>query len=378
VPLKLPLAPGFAALCVALTLCLTADQLTNTTSLLAAQEQRYGPAYAVTGRGDVYRFIRDQWHALPRPLSPGGEPLEIHAAPDGRHLYLTTAAQGIVRYDHAAASWRSLATPLMATRTASRRPQPFRKISAFAIDPLDNRRLVCATKHDLYESSDRGESWRPMARQGINPRNYITALAVRGAHVLVGTSSNGIYASTGGAFSSVNSGLPFEPYSSALRFYDEVSSLCIAPSGRRYAGFASGRGLYASARSEAWTKVNLPPDTNRFSRIHSIACRGQVVALARDENIYLVDTKGVATAAQRVPGSTTTGGDAPRACCLSTMGRHPALFSCHCPPHGPARFAGRRPQGHLCQCTRRAKQPCRPYRHHKKMQIQRHRHRHEG
>ena len=246
--------------------------------------------YALSNDGSVYRWSKDDgWDEIMDGLPDEIEPAGIYASPaQGGYVYLATGAHGLFRLDPEADSWRDATSPLFRTQSMYKRPQAYRKISAFAADSQNPFRILCATKHDLYESFDRGDSWRPLPRPGISSRCYITSLAVNGNTILAGTSFAGIFISTGGNFRQINSGLPYEPYSAGLHFYDEVTSLCIDSSrpARFYAGFASGKGLYSCRNGSSWKEELKPDSKNRFYRVDSISGDGDSLIASIGGSLY--------------------------------------------------------------------------------------------
>ena len=246
--------------------------------------------YAVSDDGSVYRSAGgSSWDEISDGLPETIDPTGIYACPgDTEHAYLATGTHGLFRFDSDSESWRNISSPLFKTRTIYNRPQTYRKISAVAIDHRNPSRIICATKHDLYESTDRGESWRPLPRQGISSRDYITSLAVNGRTILAGTSFAGIFLSTGGNFRDINAGLPFEPYSASVRFFDEVTTLCIDPEKDSvyYAGFASGRGVYVYRGKAPWKEEFRPETTDRFIRVDSISTGRDIVIASIGGSLY--------------------------------------------------------------------------------------------
>lgn len=178
---------------------------------------------------------------------------------DDDHIYLTTESQGLFRLDIENMTWHQLAPPSFMTRSLYRKTGRYRKITAFAIDQLNSTHLLCATKHSIYESFDHGSTWNNVSINGLGSSNYVTSLAVKGRTIAAGTSFNGIYIYTPGRFISSSKGLPREPYSKSLFFFDEVSCLWWKPHSKTiYAGFSSGKGLYVSHdNGRSWVSTGL-------------------------------------------------------------------------------------------------------------------------
>ena len=254
-----------------------------------ASRSGYMITHVLLSTGRVYYSLTGtDFTALPLLSMDKPEPLGLYIHPcESRYVFMTTASQGIFRFDHEKNRWEDVTSPLFKTRSIYSRPQKYRKISAFAMDKSDPRHLVCATKHDIYESFDRGSSWQHVSRSGLGSRNYISSLAVHKKTLAAGTSFSGIYISHGHAFSSHNNGLPGEPYSAALKFYDEVTSLDLAENGALlYAGFATGKGLYVSRNRASWVKLYDPGAADRFGAVTAISVNGEKVTASIGAGLY--------------------------------------------------------------------------------------------
>jgi len=270
-------------------LCLLFFCLTASNEHSLASRSGYRVTHVLLNTGRVYYSpTGSDFAALPLPPADKPEPLALHSNPsESRFVFMTTASQGIFRFDHEKNIWEDVSSPLFKTRSIYSRPQKYRKISAFAMDRSDPRHLVCATKHEIYESFDRGSSWQRLSRAGLGDRNYVTALAVLKKTVVAGTSFSGIYLSRGNSFSQLNTGLPGEPYSAALKFYDEVASLDITEKAASlYAGFASGKGIYELKNSASWVQVYRPVEAGMFTAVTAISVNGEKITASIGAGLY--------------------------------------------------------------------------------------------
>ena len=233
-------------------------------------------SFVISAKGKIYRLSdANRWLPANQGLPPDIRPLRIHVHhTDMSHAYLTTESHGIFRMDIRQGAWEDISSHKFNVRSVYKEKEERRKISAFAVDCKNSRRLLCATKHTLYESPDRGSTWRRHPMKGLGSKNYITSLAVTGPFVAAGTSFNGVFVSRGGRFRSSNTGLPNEPYSGSLVFFDEVTSLRWSDGNRvLFAGFACGSGLYASGnQGGSWYSCHFSADSDTFHQVDD-ACR---------------------------------------------------------------------------------------------------------
>lgn len=233
-------------------------------------------SFLISQKGKI--FITDsnnRWIPGNQGLPAKVKPLRLHVHhKDTDYVYLTTQTHGLFRMNIRQGSWVDISSKEFNARSIYKETKEKRKISAFAIDTKNSRRLLCATKHALYESLDRGSAWHRYTMKGLSSRNYITSIAARGPIVAVGTSFNGVFISRGGPFFSSNKGLPAEPYSKSLVFFDEVTSLRWCGENKiLYAGLACGKGLYASTDTgSSWHSCHFALNNNTFYQVDD-ACR---------------------------------------------------------------------------------------------------------
>jgi len=221
------------------------------------------------------------WSSLNKGLPSGCIPVRFYAQKDD--LYLATYNSGIFRLEKN--GWIDLNDGDFRRRSIYSSNAGYRKISAFAVDPFDRESLVLATKHSVYKSRDRGKTWQKLLVNGLNRRSYITALAVSGNRIFAGTSFNGVLESSGGDFKPSGNGLPAEPYSSSMKFTEQISFL-YADKSTLYIGFQFGGGLYSKALNSKNFEPVVKSDDDRFnSIIYDIK--------NSDGNIYFSDGKRI-------------------------------------------------------------------------------------
>ena len=202
------------------------------------------------------------WSLCNRGLPGDCIPIRIYTA--GINMYLATFSSGLFRIKNG--RWESLNSQMFKRRSIYDKEPGFRKISAFAADPEDEKNIVIATKHSIYRSSDAGLNWAEVPLNGLNRRNYITALAVSENKIYAATSFNGVFELHKNSFISSGNGLPSEPYSDSLKFTEQVSCLAVNKK-NLYAGFCFGGGLYFKKNGE---KIFTPVVTSTENNLNYV------------------------------------------------------------------------------------------------------------
>ena len=182
------------------------------------------------------------WESYREGLPDNVKPVRLYTGKD--YMYLTTWDSGIYTFDKKSSSWKEINSTDFRKRSIYYKNAGFRKISAFAVDSMNSKNIVTATKHSIYQSLDAGKLWKKIPMRGLNKRNYITALAVKGKKIYAGTSFNGIYELIGSRFRHSGKNLPGEPYSGTLRFTEQVSNILTSKKDV-YASFYFGGGIYS-------------------------------------------------------------------------------------------------------------------------------------
>ncbi|HDP81042.1 MAG TPA: hypothetical protein ENN21_09400 [Spirochaetes bacterium] len=216
------------------------------------------------------------WKDANRGLPPRCRPTALRSGPAGR-LYLLTLDAGLYTSDGRGGPWVSLNTDAFRSRSLTAPDGAMRTISAFAADPSDPRRLLAATKHSLYKSDDGGRHWSALRGPRGNS-NYFTSLAFteREGLYLAGTSLNGLYRLGDGSLAR-SAGLPREPYTGSMFFYEEISALAVdrGRPGTWYAGLAFGKGIYVSRDGGGrWVPLKMPADLSGHYAVHDLAVSG--------------------------------------------------------------------------------------------------------
>jgi hypothetical protein len=203
--------------------------------------------------------------------------------------YLTTFRSGIFKLDKKTEIWQNISSPEFKRRTLSGLDAGYRKISALAFDKNNPLNIALATKHNIYTSKDGGTSWNKLNNTAFGTRNYVTALAVSGEEIIVGTSFNGIYRLNNGAALRFNRGLPQEPYSGDTFFTEQIQS--IEYSGDKkflYAGTAFGKGIFYYSNG-LWTQVNIPQQKNSMYHADNISAIKNQILISAGPTVYLLE-----------------------------------------------------------------------------------------
>ena len=222
------------------------------------------------------------WSSCNRGLPDNCIPIRIYTA--GINMYLTTFSSGIFRIKNGTSE--SLNSQMFKRRSIYDKEPGFRKISAFAADPEDEKNIVIATKHSIYRSSDAGLNWTEVSLNGLNRRNYITALAVTGNKIYAATSFNGVFELYKNSFISSGNGLPSEPYSNSLKFTEQVSCLAVDKK-NVYAGFSFGGGLYFKKNGEKnITPIVTSAENNLNSLIYDIQFKENKLFFTENTKVF--------------------------------------------------------------------------------------------
>lgn len=244
-------------------------------------------AYLLTAkRGVLYSDNGGRsWEEVNKGLPEKILPLRLYSI--GKTRYLVTDRQGIYRIDEGSNTWKSINCDAFKKRSLFFPDAGYRKISAFASDSLKKGSIALATKHSIYLSLDRGNTWKRLRTPGLQSRNYITALALRGGRIYAGTSFNGFYRLSSGRYRRLNRGLPQEPYSGSLHFTEELTAFAHDEAGRLYGGFRFGAELrLLPYRGRRWQKIKLPENLDPFTAVSSITCRGSEIYISTGSNVY--------------------------------------------------------------------------------------------
>jgi len=200
-------------------------------------------------------------------------------------LYLTTEYSGIFRRAVKDSKWTDISSPVLKRRTQLKDVNEYRTISAFCIDPSDEKKLYLATKHTLYKSDDSGANWHKIKVAENKNSYYFTSLLVADNVLYAGTSFNGIMKIVPGSTTEINNGIPKEYYAGRYNFCEEVSSIA-AGKGVIYSGYLFGRGMVESRDWKNWNRVNIPVKNEKTEGVHGISLFKELVYVATSENIY--------------------------------------------------------------------------------------------
>ncbi len=230
------------------------------------------------------------WSMINKGLPDNTKLLRLYKA--GKHLYLTTYNSGIFRSLENSIEWENISSDDFKTRSIYMENNGYRTISAFSYDRENPESIVVATKHNIYHSPDSGKTWKKLTQKGLHERNYITALAISKAKIYAGTSFNGIFEYNGSGFVHAGKKLPGEPYSGTLTFTEQLTSL-YAGSGRLYAGFFFGSGIYwKNKNSKNFEYLTESADTENKSSIDDISMQDNYLFYTSEGKLFRYDDKG--------------------------------------------------------------------------------------
>jgi hypothetical protein len=232
------------------------------------------------------------WENFNTGLPTGVIPVRLYASRTA--LFLGTYDTGLFRFDFNGVKWEPVNSDDLHLRSLYRSDSRYRKITAFSADPRYPEKLVIATKHSVYSSTDNGKHWSIVAENGFDRRNYILSLSLQGGTVFTGTSFGGIYSRSQGPWMRRVSGLHNENYSNRITFYEQINVL--ATHGNTiYAGTDFGKGIYTSTKNgRSWKKVSLPPDHGAYESVYDIQCTDDELYVAMGTNILMKKHSGSA------------------------------------------------------------------------------------
>lgn len=223
------------------------------------------------------------WERLSGGLPEAVVPLGMHLDPYG-NMYLVSRESGLFMLADGASRWKALNDGVLRLRSELH-PERFRKITAFAADGTRPGTLALATKHALYRSHDGGRSWAGVPMKSLEHNHYITALAFgAGGALYAGTSFHGIYRVTEHGLAASSAGLPAEPYSKDMVFYEETGAIAADPSNSTlvYAAMNFGGGLFASRDGGRSWKAMPTPDGKTFRLVDNLTATGDSIYLCAD------------------------------------------------------------------------------------------------
>lgn len=233
----------------------------------------------------------NSWSSLNKGLPENAEPLRLYKAEE--YLYLTTYNSGIFRSPENSPAWENISSDDFRSRSIYRNNSGYRTISAFSYDRKNPESIVIATKHNIYHSLNKGETWKKLTQAGLHERNYITALAISGNKIYAGTSFNGIFEYNGSRFIHAGKNLPGEAYSGTLTFTEQLTAI-YADSGRLYAGFFFGAGIYwKDKNSKTFEYLAGSSDNEKKENIDDISIQNNRLFYTSEGKIFRSDDKGI-------------------------------------------------------------------------------------
>lgn len=252
--------------------------------------------YLVSQRdGILVSHLWDEWKEINRGL-PDDVLCEKLRQDVAGNLYLCTRHAGIFKLSAGSDTWQNISSPEFYERSTYRREKRYRKISAFSISKQNTDILMLATKHTLSLSRDGGLTWKVIPLRGLGNSKYITALVIHGQKpdVFLGTSFNGIFKNDDDMFTRSSTGLPREPYSRKLHFYEEIA--CNAVDSENpdviYVGLNFGGGIFRSVNGgRSWSDLNVPADKIHSSTVYDIKAGDGCIIASTSSGVYEFNKK---------------------------------------------------------------------------------------
>lgn len=273
--------PGFRLLPFVTALLVFVNIARSHASTVVLITQKKGVLLSASG-GARWKDFND---GLPDEVSPLG------IMTDGRGLvYLSTRDSGLYRSDASHESWKPVTGDLFLMRSRLF-PRRYRKISAMAVSRLNPLDLAVAVKHAVYRSADGGKTWSAVPLRGLVHSHYFTALGFAGpsADLYLGTSFNGLYRFGHGTLQGCSAGLPDEPYSKEMRFYEEIGAVACDPlyPAHLFAGLNFGGGLFHSRDSgKTWKRLKAPMDDRPYSSVLEIVPFRRELYVSTSAGVY--------------------------------------------------------------------------------------------
>jgi len=170
------------------------------------------------------------------------------------YIYMTSYTHGIYRFNKVQNNWNNISSDDFRKRSIYSEKKEYRKISGFNVDNKNDKNIVISTKHDIYISTNSGETWNKINMRGLHKRNYITSVAIVGSKIYAGTAFNGVYELKNGKFHHSGKGLPGEPYSGTLRFTEQVSEINIVHNNIYIGFYFSNKIFYKKNKTRTFKK----------------------------------------------------------------------------------------------------------------------------
>lgn len=242
-------------------------------------------------------------------------------------LYLTSEFSGIFKRTVSSDKWESISSPELRRRTQLADVNEYRRISAFCIDPENDRKLYAGTKHTLYVSSDAGKTWSHLILKNNKNSYYFTSLVMVKGVLYAGTSFDGIIRIQNGVAQQSSNGIPKEYYAGTLHFNEGVSALAHS-NGMFYSGYLFARGIAETADGKKWTQIQIPFRKPTTESVYGISPYGKNIIITTDESIYEYNPAAKKVTASGLVSSIMDGMDSkgPSLFYVKASDKNPALF----------------------------------------------------
>jgi hypothetical protein len=140
------------------------------------------------------------------------------------YIILATDKYGLFILVKGSNRWKEINSTVFRVRTSYHSSRKYRPVSAITTDMRDSNRIVIATKHTLYETLDRGRTWKKWGIP-LSHKKYITSLALNGKKLVVGTSYSGVFFIDGRRSKNRSHGLQGVSYSKKYFFFEPIASI---------------------------------------------------------------------------------------------------------------------------------------------------------
>ncbi len=234
-------------------------------------------------------------------------------------LYRVSDSEGVLASSDGGVTWavRISGLPLRSVYPFDRQLPPL--ITSFAVDPINDQRVVLTLPDSVFLSENGGESWDKIGvKEPLKPNDQLTAVALNPANpaaLMVGTSFDGM-------FETLDRGKTWTDLSKKIGFmylgggsYEEIDSIAYDPSDPSLAYFSLGfgKGLYSLKKGDkSATQVDFPGDQSHapivdisFHRTADAASPAWIMEVRTDDARWVFDPgasspSGTGTGAWRI------------------------------------------------------------------------------
>ncbi len=227
----------------------------------------------------------ENWNECSKNLPPAVIPEKIVADPCN-NIFLITARSGLFKFDSKTGRWLGMNSAELISPLMNGQARDCRRISAFAVKEDEPDKIALSTRHSIYMSDASSQMYKKLYDKDSG--YYITALAFgKGAGELyAGTSGDGLFKISNGRLVGCSKGLPCEPHSGGMVFYEEISHI-ISDTKTIYLGMNFGGGIIASSdRGASWSDLKIPLKKELLYDIFDMKLRKNYLYVSSSAGIY--------------------------------------------------------------------------------------------